>query len=44
MVIRHGYVAFEWGDTKKVDWTFSAAKSYVATTIGLAYDAGLIRT
>ena len=43
MVIRHGYIAFEWGDTNRVDWTFSATKSYVATTIGLAYDAGLIR-
>ena len=44
MVIRHGYIVLEWGDTKKVDWTFSAAKSYLATTIGLAYDAGLIRS
>ncbi len=43
IVIRHGYIAFEWGDTSRVDWTFSATKSYVATTIGLAYDAGLIR-
>lgn len=43
IVIRHGYIVFEWGDTSRVDWTFSATKSYVATTIGLAYDAGLIR-
>ena len=43
MVIRHGYIVLEWGDTKKVDWTFSAAKNYLATTIGLALDAGLIR-
>jgi CubicO group peptidase (beta-lactamase class C family) len=43
MVIRHGYIVLEWGDTRKVDWTFSAAKSYLATTIGLAIDAGLIR-
>jgi CubicO group peptidase (beta-lactamase class C family) len=44
VVIRHGYIVLEWGDTKKVDWTFSAAKSYLATTIGLALDAGLIRS
>ncbi|MFN0180978.1 MAG: serine hydrolase domain-containing protein [Gemmatimonadales bacterium] len=43
MVIRHGYLVFEWGDTRQVDWTFSATKSYLATTVGLAYDAGLIR-
>lgn len=43
IVLRHGYIVLEWGDTKRVDWTFSATKSYVATTIGLAHDAGLIR-
>jgi CubicO group peptidase (beta-lactamase class C family) len=43
LVIRNGYIALEWGDTNRVDWTFSATKSYVATTIGLAFDAGLIR-
>jgi CubicO group peptidase (beta-lactamase class C family) len=43
MVIRHGYLVFEWGDTRQVDWTFSATKSYLATTVGLALDAGLIR-
>jgi CubicO group peptidase (beta-lactamase class C family) len=43
LVLRHGYIVLEWGDTGRVDWTFSATKSYVATMIGLAYDAGLIR-
>jgi CubicO group peptidase (beta-lactamase class C family) len=43
LVIRQGYIVLEWGDTRRVDWTFSATKSYLATTIGLAYDAGLIR-
>jgi CubicO group peptidase (beta-lactamase class C family) len=43
LVLRRGYIVLEWGDTSRVDWTFSATKSYVATTIGLAYDAGLIR-
>ncbi len=43
IVIRHGYIVAEWGDTEKVDMTFSVAKSYVATTAGLALDRGLIR-
>jgi CubicO group peptidase (beta-lactamase class C family) len=44
MVIRHGYVVAEWGDTERADITFSIAKSYLATTAGLALDAGLIRS
>jgi len=44
LVIRHGYIVFEWGDTRQVDWTFSATKSYLATTVGLAFDAGLIQS
>jgi CubicO group peptidase (beta-lactamase class C family) len=43
LVLRHGYIAAEWGDTDRVDMTFSASKSYVATTAGLALDRGLIR-
>jgi len=43
IVIRHGYIVAEWGDTEKVDMTFSVAKSYVATTAGLALDRGKIR-
>jgi CubicO group peptidase (beta-lactamase class C family) len=43
IVIRHGYIVAEWGDTEKVDMTFSVAKSYVATTAGLALDRGMIR-
>jgi CubicO group peptidase (beta-lactamase class C family) len=43
IVIRHGYIIAEWGDTERVDMTFSVAKSYVATTAGLALDRGMIR-
>ncbi|HJU73915.1 MAG TPA: serine hydrolase [Gemmatimonadaceae bacterium] len=43
IVIRHGYIVAEWGDTEKVDMTFSVAKSYVATMAGLALDRGKIR-
>lgn len=43
IVIRHGYIVAEWGDTEKVDMTFSVAKSYVATMAGLALDRGMIK-
>ena len=43
MILRHGYIVAEWGETRRVDMTFSATKSYLATTAGLAWDKGLIR-
>jgi CubicO group peptidase (beta-lactamase class C family) len=43
LILRHGYIVAEWGDTRRVDMTFSATKSYLATTAGLAFDNGLIR-
>jgi CubicO group peptidase (beta-lactamase class C family) len=43
IIVRHGYIVAEWGDTGRVDMTFSVAKSYLATTAGLALDRGLIR-
>ena len=43
VILRHGYIAHEWGDTARVDMTFSASKSYVATIAGLALDRRLIR-
>ena len=43
VVIRHGYVVAQWGDVERVDMTFSVSKSYLATTVGLALDRGMIR-
>ena len=43
LIIRHGYLVAEFGDTTKVDPTYSAAKSYLSTLAGLAVDRGLIR-
>jgi CubicO group peptidase (beta-lactamase class C family) len=43
VILRHGYIVAEWGDTSRVDMTFSISKSYLATVAGLAVDAGLIR-
>ena len=41
LVIRHGYIVAEFGETDRVDPTYSAAKSYLSTIAGLAYDRGL---
>src|SRR5215510_5961161 len=29
VVVRHGHIAAEWGDTARADMTFSVAKSYL---------------
>ncbi len=42
MVIRGGYLIAQWGDTRRVDMTFSAVKSYLSTVAGLALADGLI--
>jgi CubicO group peptidase (beta-lactamase class C family) len=43
MIVKNGYIVAEWGDTKRVDMTFSVSKSYLSTIAGLALDAGLIK-
>lgn len=43
MVIKDGYIVAQWGDTLRVDMTFSVTKSYLSTVAGLALDGGLIR-
>ncbi len=43
MLLRDGYIVAEWGDTRRVDMTFSVTKSYLSTVAGLAWDDGLIR-
>ncbi len=43
LIVRHGYIVAEWGDTNRIDPTYSAAKSYLSTLLGLALDKGLIR-
>ena len=42
LVLRHGYIVAEWGDTKRVDVTYSITKSVLSTTTGLALAEGLI--
>lgn len=43
IILRHGYIIAEWGDTRRLDMTFSVAKSYLSTVAGLAFDRGLVR-
>ena len=44
LVLRHGRVAASWGDTDRVDMTFSIAKSLIALVTGIAVDTGVIRS
>jgi CubicO group peptidase (beta-lactamase class C family) len=43
VIVRNGYIVAEWGDPERVDLTFSVTKSFLSTTVGLAYDRGMIR-
>lgn len=42
LILRHGFIVAEWGNTRQVDATYSATKSYLAAVAGLALDRGLI--
>jgi CubicO group peptidase (beta-lactamase class C family) len=43
LVIRHGYIVAEFGETTRPDPTYSVAKSMLATVAGVAVARGLIR-
>lgn len=42
MIIKDGYIAASWGDTERVDMTFSVTKSFLSTTGLIALDKNLI--
>jgi CubicO group peptidase (beta-lactamase class C family) len=42
LIIHHGYVVADWGETKKVDMTHSVTKTFLTTVVGLAWQKGLI--
>lgn len=44
MVLVKGYEIASWGDTRRVDMTFSVTKSFLSTVAGLAWDTGLLRS
>jgi CubicO group peptidase (beta-lactamase class C family) len=43
LILRGGHIVADWGDTTRIDQTFSVAKSYLSILAGLAVDRGLIR-
>jgi CubicO group peptidase (beta-lactamase class C family) len=43
IIVRNGYVVAEWGETRAVDMTFSVTKTFLSTTVALAWQKGLIR-
>ncbi|WP_445386289.1 serine hydrolase domain-containing protein [Robiginitalea sp. IMCC44478] len=42
MILKNGYLLASWGDTRRVDMTFSVTKSFLSTVAGLAKQKGLI--
>tara|TARA_E500000331_G_scaffold179570_2_gene172963 strand:+ start:4929 stop:6086 length:1158 start_codon:yes stop_codon:yes gene_type:complete len=44
LIIKDGYVIASWGNTKRVDMTFSVTKSYLSAVTGLAIDNKLIKS
>lgn len=42
LILRHGRPVARWGDTRRIDMTFSVAKSYLAILAGIAVGDGLI--
>jgi CubicO group peptidase (beta-lactamase class C family) len=43
LIIKKGYIVAEWGDPDRVETTNSVTKSFVTTTVGLAFDRKMIR-
>ncbi|MBV8976264.1 MAG: serine hydrolase [Alphaproteobacteria bacterium] len=43
LVIRHGIIVAEWGDTHAVDMTHSVSKTFLSAIAGLAFDRHMIR-
>jgi CubicO group peptidase (beta-lactamase class C family) len=44
IIVRHGYIVAEFGDTKRNDPVYSVAKSFLSTTASVAVAKGLIRS
>lgn len=42
MILKDGYIVVKWGDTRRVDMTFSVTKSFLSTTALIARDQNLI--
>jgi CubicO group peptidase (beta-lactamase class C family) len=43
LIIRHGYIVGEWGNTHTVDMTHSVTKTFLSSVAGVAFDRHMIR-
>jgi beta-lactamase family protein len=43
IILRHGYIVAEWGDTNAVDMTHSVTKTFISAVAGVAFDLRMIR-
>lgn len=43
LIIKDGYIVAQWGDPTSVDMTHSVTKTFLSSTVGLAWDRGLIK-
>ncbi|MDO6390284.1 serine hydrolase [Pontibacter sp. BT731] len=43
IILKNGYIVAEWGETDRVDPTYSVAKSVLSTILGITIDRGLIK-
>ncbi|MFA5668900.1 MAG: serine hydrolase [Balneolaceae bacterium] len=44
IIIKNGFIVAEWGEPFRVDMTHSVTKSFLSSTVGIAYDMGLIKS
>jgi CubicO group peptidase (beta-lactamase class C family) len=44
LILRHGYIVAEWGDTRRADPTYSVAKSVLSTIAGITLERGMIKS
>lgn len=42
MILKNGYLIAKWGDTERVDMTFSVTKSFLSSMAGLALQEGIL--
>ena len=40
IIIKDGYIVAEWGEPFRVDMTHSVTKTFLSSTVGIAYDLG----
>ena len=44
IILRHGYIVAEWGDTHHPDPTYSIAKSFLSIIMGITLDRGIVKS